>query len=85
VDHYVLAARPTTENFYHARVSVPGATLTKIIAPADLGMADTPAFFVSVAAVDAAGHESLFAYPEWRCNAQGCAIEPDALDLTATE
>jgi hypothetical protein len=41
-------------------------------------------YFVSVAAVDAAGHESLFAYPEYRCDASGCVVPAAALNITAT-
>jgi hypothetical protein len=85
VDHYVIAARPATENFYSTRVSVPSNKTSATVMPTDLGLGGAPAFFVSVAAVDAQGHESLFAYPEYRCDATGCAIEPDALNLTATQ
>jgi hypothetical protein len=38
-----------------------------------------------VAAVDAAGHESLFAYPEYRCDAGGCVVPAAALNITATD
>jgi hypothetical protein len=41
------------------------------------------AFYISVAAVDAEGHESLFAYPETRCDAMGCVVPPDSLNVTA--
>jgi hypothetical protein len=82
VDHYVLAGRAVTENFYHSRVSVPKTATQKSVAASDLGIGGAPAFFVSVAAVDAQGHESLFAYPEYRCDATSCVVEPDALDVT---
>lgn len=84
VDHYVVAARPTTENFYRSRVAVGGATHAALAAT-DLAVADVPSFFLSVAAVDAAGHESLFAYPEYRCDGSGCAVQPGSLDITTTD
>src|SRR5262249_53881432 len=56
VDHYVVAGRATTENFYHTRVNVPAGTTSHDVTAADLGIAGAPAFFVSVAAVDAEGH-----------------------------
>lgn len=84
VDHYVVAARPTTENLYRGRVAVGGATSTTLT-PSALGVAGANAFFVSVAAVDSQGHESLFAYPEYRCDASGCVVQPGSLDITATD
>jgi hypothetical protein len=36
-----------------------------------------------VAAVDAGGHESLFAYPEYRCDTVSCVVPSDALNVTA--
>jgi hypothetical protein len=48
----------------------------------DLGIGGASAFFVSVAAVDAQGHESLFAYPEYRCDGTSCVVPPGALDVT---
>jgi hypothetical protein len=80
VDHYVIAARSTQENFYRQRMSVNGTAQT--ISPSELGFNGGESFFVSVAAVDAAGHESLFAYPEFRCDAAGCAVPAGALDVT---
>jgi len=53
------------------------------VAAADFGLTSDQAFFVSVAAVDAAGHESLFAYPEYRC-ATTCQVQPGSLDVTAS-
>jgi hypothetical protein len=44
------------------------------ISPQTLGITPGDAFFVSVASVDEAGHESLFAFPEVRCDAVGCAV-----------
>jgi hypothetical protein len=83
VDHYVLAGRSTAENFYHARVVVPAGATTASVTAADLGIGGAPAFFVSVAAVDAAGHESLFAYPEYRCDATSCVVQPGSTAVTA--
>jgi hypothetical protein len=83
VDHYVLAGRAVTENFYHARVSTPRTATSKSVTAADLGMAGAAAFFVSVAAVDAQGHESLFAYPEYRCDASSCVVQPGSTDVKA--
>ena len=78
VDHYVIAARPVGENFYHTRVTT--TSLSKTVTPADLGV--TGAYFVSVAAVDAAGHESLFAYPEYRCDDTGCSVQAGSTNVT---
>jgi hypothetical protein len=86
VDHYVLAVRAVTENLYRARWTLPPGAPSHAEATAvqlGLGAADA-AFFVSVAAVDAAGHESLFAYPEYRCDAAGCVVQPGSALLTAT-
>lgn len=80
VDHYVLAARPVTENLYRARLRVAGTAATPTAGA--LGVGDAEAFFVSVAAVDAQGHESLFAYPEYRCDAAGCVVQDGSLDVT---
>ncbi len=82
VDHFVVAARPVTENFYRGRSAVPASSTSYVGQASDLGVPDGP-FFVSVAAVDAAGHESLFAYPEYRCDGNGCAVPPGALEATA--
>jgi len=84
VHHYVIAARATTENFYGQRVSVKAKATARVVTPAELGLTAGQSFFVSVAAVDAKGHESLFAYPEFRCDATACAIPPGALDVTAS-
>jgi Zn-dependent M28 family amino/carboxypeptidase len=85
VDHYVVAARPVTGNFYGARVRVGAGQTTATPSPADLGVDPSQPYFTSVAAVDAAGHESLFAYPEYRCDASGCVIPAGALNITATD
>jgi hypothetical protein len=85
VDHYVVAARPTTENFLHTRVSVPKTQTSISLGAAELGVTGAAAFYVSVAAVDAGGHESLFAYPEYRCDAASCVVPPGSLDITARQ
>ena len=83
VEHYVIAARPTSENFYHARVIAPPSSTSRQVTSADLGLATGSTFFLSVASVDAAGHESLFGYPEYRCDSTGCSVQPGSLDITA--
>jgi hypothetical protein len=85
VDHYVVAARAVTENFYNARVHVDGTMTSAAPAPVGLGVDPTKPYFVSLAAVDAQGNESLFAYPELRCDPNGCAVPPAALNVTATK
>jgi hypothetical protein len=82
VDHYVIAARDVSENFYRARVAVPTAAGAHAVSPADLGLSGAKAFFISVAAVDAQGHESLFAYPEYRCDSTSCVVPAAALNVT---
>jgi hypothetical protein len=84
VDHFVIAARPVTANFYGPHVRVDGSQTTATAAPAALGVDPASPYFVSIAAVDAGGHESLFAYPEYRCDGRGCAVPPGALDITVT-
>jgi len=85
VDYYVISARPVTENFYRTRFVVPGtATTTDARVNEDLGIAEGADYFVSVAAVDGGGHESLYAYPEYRCSPNGCVVPDGALDVTAT-
>jgi acetylornithine deacetylase/succinyl-diaminopimelate desuccinylase-like protein len=80
---YVIAARPVTSNFYQSRFSVtaPASSATVRIVE-DLNIPAGTAFYVSVAAVDAFGHESLFAYPEYRCTSSGCAVPAGSLDVT---
>jgi acetylornithine deacetylase/succinyl-diaminopimelate desuccinylase-like protein len=82
-DHYVIAVRPTTENLYSTRVVVPAGATSRQLTAAELGLAAGAEFFVSVAAVDATGHESLFAYPEYRCDSAGCSVQAGSLDTTA--
>jgi acetylornithine deacetylase/succinyl-diaminopimelate desuccinylase-like protein len=85
VDHYVISARPYTENFYHTRFSVAGsATSANVTLTEDLGIVAGTPYYISVAAVDAAGHESLYAYSEYRCDSSNvCSRPSDALDVTA--
>jgi hypothetical protein len=84
VDHYVLAARAATENFYHARVRVAGSLSHAQVAASSLGVDPATPYFISVGAVDAKGHESLFAYPEYRCDPMQCVAPAAALNITAT-
>jgi Zn-dependent M28 family amino/carboxypeptidase len=77
----VVAARPVAENFYRKRVPLPPSPGNiHSVRVSDLGIAPGEAFFVSVGAVDDEGHESLFSYPELRCNADSCAVPDGALD-----
>jgi len=77
VDHFVAAARSVKENFYRRRITVTHDT-HRVISPQELGLKPGDSFFVSVAAVDKVGHESLFAYSEVRCDSTGCKIPPNA-------
>ncbi len=72
VDHFVVAARPVTENFYHNRITFKHADKNKLLTPQDLGLNPGDSFFISAASVDTIGHESLFAYTEIRCDTTGC-------------
>jgi hypothetical protein len=83
IDHFVIAARATTENFYRRRVTVSAGATSRTVTPAELGLTAGQAFLMSVAAVDAKGHESLFAYPEFRCAGSSCALPAGALNVTA--
>jgi hypothetical protein len=78
-----VVGRDVGESFYHRRVVVPAGTTAKTVSAADLGLGSSTALFISVAAVDAQGHESLFAYPEHRCDATSCIVPAGALDVTA--
>ena len=73
VDHFVVAARSVSENFYRQRVVVDEGD-NQVISPQTLGLNPGDSFFVSVATVDSNGHESLFAWPEVRCDPSSCAI-----------
>jgi hypothetical protein len=77
VDHFVAAARSVKENFYRQRITVTHDK-NRVITPGELGLKPGDSFFVSVAAVDKVGHESLFAYSEVRCDSTGCKIPPYA-------
>ena len=72
VDHFVIAARSVTENFYRKRISVPAEVVFRAFSPGELGFQKGDSFFISVTSVDAQGHESLFAFPEMRCTATSC-------------
>jgi Peptidase family M28 len=80
VDHYVMAARSVSENFYRQRIIVSNGNLVSAQA---LGLSTGSSFFVSIAAVDKLGHESLFAYPELRCDSTSCVVPANALNVTA--
>lgn len=85
VDHYVISARTVSENFYRTRFSVAGTETSATVAVLeDLGIPSGTSYYVSVAAVDASGHESLYAYPEYRCNSYSCRVPSGSLDVTAT-
>jgi hypothetical protein len=83
VHHFVVAARSGNENFYRQRIVISENGGSRLISPPTLGLNSGDSFYVSVAAVDRQGHESLFAYPEVRCDGSSCAIPPYAFDLTA--
>ena len=73
VDHFVVAARSVNENFYRQRVVVSEGDGNAISAKT-LGLNPGDSFYVSVATVDSIGHESLFAWPEVRCDSSSCVI-----------
>jgi len=77
VDHFVVAARSVSENFYRQRIIVSEGD-GQLISPQALGLNPGDSFFVSVSTVDSTGHESLFAWPEVRCDSSACAIPPYA-------
>ena len=81
VEQFIIAARPTTANFHTGRVRVhaSGAFVT----PQQLGIPAGQSFFISVSALGNGQHESLFAYPEYRCDASGCVVPAGALNITA--
>jgi hypothetical protein len=86
VEKFIVAARATTENFYSARVSVEAeeerGVVTASVTPQQLNMTPGQSFFISVAAQGDGRHESLFAYPEYRCDAAACVVPPDATATT---
>ena len=77
VDHFVVAARSVNENFYRQRVIISEGD-NNLISPQTLGLNPGDSFFISVATVDDLGHESLFAYPEVRCDSSSCAVPANA-------
>lgn len=87
VDHFVVAARSTAENFYRQRIVISqggnSQGTNNTISAQTLGFNPGDSFFISVAAVDRQGHESLFAYPEVRCDATACSIPANAFNVTA--
>jgi len=83
VDHFVVAARSVNENFYRQRIIVSGGD-GRLISPQALGLNPGDSFFVSVSTVDSAGHESLFAWPEVRCDSSACVIPPYAATFDPT-
>ena len=83
VDHFVVAARSVNENFYRQRIIVSGGD-GQLISPQALGLNPGDSFFVSVSTVDSAGHESLFAWPEVRCDSSACVIPPYAATFDPT-
>lgn len=87
VDHYVVSARNYAENFYRTRFFVSGASSSATAdVVQDLGIPNGTPYYVSVAAVDASGHESLYAYSEHRCDSANICSQPDdALNVTATK
>jgi hypothetical protein len=83
VDHFVVAARSVNENFYRQRVVISEGD-EQVISPQALGLNPGDSFFVSVSTVDSRGHESLFAYPEVRCDSTSCVIPSYANNVTAS-
>lgn len=82
VDHFVIAARSINENFYRQRISVPADVTFRAVSPGELGFERGDSFFISIAAVDSQGHESLFAFPEMRCDANHC-VDPSGIVVPA--
>jgi hypothetical protein len=85
VDHFVVAARSVNENFYRRRIIIEGDGdhEDRLISAKDLGLNPGDSFFVSVASVDENGHESLFAYPEFRCDSNACVTPANANNVRA--
>jgi hypothetical protein len=80
---YVVAIRPIGEDYYRIRMPVPAKETAFDGALKDFGIVPEEPFFASVAAIDSAGHESLFAYPEIRCEKGTCAAPTGAADPKA--
>ena len=83
IDHFVVGARSVSENFYRRRIIVSEGD-GQLISPQALGLNPGDSFFVSVSTVDSAGHESLFAWPEVRCDSSACVIPPYATTSVPT-
>jgi hypothetical protein len=83
IEKFIVAARPTTANFHTGRVRVEGTRA--VVTAAQLGIPAGQPFFISVSALGDGHHESLFAYPEFRCDATGCVIPAGALNTTAAK
>jgi len=73
VDHFVVAARSTNENFYRQRITISKGKPI-LLTPQALGLNPGDSFFISAASVNDRGQESLFAYPEVRCDSTSCAV-----------
>jgi Zn-dependent M28 family amino/carboxypeptidase len=93
VHEYVIAGRSTSVNLYGQQVRVGKRETSRFVTASDLGVPDGASFFVSVAAVDERNHESLFAYPEYRCSpfdplhpdTSGCVVPAGAGNITASK
>jgi hypothetical protein len=83
-NRFVVAARSVNENFYQHRIAV-SPSGNALLTPQALGLSPGDSFFISVAALDSRGHESLFAYPEVRCDSAGCGAPASALSATRPE
>lgn len=85
VHHYVISARTSAENLYRTRTLVArDSTSATVNVFEDLGIPPATPYYVSIAAVDAAGHESLYAYPEYRCTSKNTCSQPaNALKVAA--
>jgi hypothetical protein len=70
-----------SENLYRQRIPNPGQQ--QLISAQTLGLNPGDSFFLSVASVDKQGHESLFAYPEIRCDSSSCVTPPQATNVRA--
>jgi hypothetical protein len=78
---YVVAVRPIGEPYYRLRMPAKEPALDAAVK--DFGIVTDEPFFISAAAIDGAGHESLFAYPEIRCEKGVCAAPAGAADPKA--
>ena len=83
VAHVIVAARSVNENFYRQRVILSDDDGGRVISPQALGFNPGDSFYVSVASVDYKGHESLFAWPEVRCDSSACVIPAYAMPAPA--